>query len=65
MTEAPRIDVKSAHRMVTDRQALLICAYEDERKCQPIRLEHSILMRDLIEQLPWIPKDQRLIFYCT
>ena len=65
MNDGSRIDVETAHRKVVDREALLVCAYEDEERCKSIRLEGSILMRDLIEQLPWMPRDQELIFYCT
>jgi hypothetical protein len=65
MPDAPRIDVTAAHQKVGDGQALLICAYEDEERCHAIRLEGSILMRDLIEQLPWLPREQELIFYCA
>lgn len=65
MNDVPRIDVATAHQKAADGEALLICAYEDEKRCQPIRLENSIVMRELMEQLPWLPREQELIFYCA
>jgi hypothetical protein len=65
MSDAPRMDVETAHRKVVDGEALLICAYEDEERCQSVRLEGSIMMKDLMEQLPWLPREQELIFYCA
>ncbi len=65
MTEAPRIDVVAAHRKVAEGEALLICAYEDESRCNRIRLDGSLTMNDLEEVLAWLPKNKELIFYCT
>jgi hypothetical protein len=65
MSDAPRMDVQTAHQKVVDGEALLICAYEDDERCQSIRLEGSIMMKDLMEQLPWLPREQEFIFYCA
>jgi len=65
MSEAPRISVEEAHRKTNAGEALLICAYEDESRCEPIHLEGSITMSDLNQRLPRLPKEQQLIFYCA
>ena len=65
MSEAPRISVEEAHRKTNAGEALLICAYEDESRCEPIHLEGGITMSELKEQLPRMRKEQQLIFYCT
>ena len=65
MSEAPRISVEEAHRKANAGEALLICAYEDESRCEPIHLENSLTISDLKEQLPRLGKEQQLIFYCT
>lgn len=65
MTEAPRIDVEAAHHKVVAEEALLVCAYEDESRCERIRLDGSLTMSDLQQLLAWLPKSQELIFYCS
>jgi hypothetical protein len=65
MSEAPRISVEEAHRKTNAGEAMLVCAYEDETRCEPIHLEGSITMSELKAQLPSLRKEQQLIFYCT
>ena len=46
---ADRIDVEEARDKVTEGEALLVCAYEDDSKCDRIKL-------DLDDTLPEAPR---------
>jgi hypothetical protein len=63
--EAPRISVEEARRKMASGEALLICAYPDEAKCEGNRLAGSITLSELGARLPTLGKDQELIFYCA
>jgi rhodanese-related sulfurtransferase len=62
---ADRIDVEEARRKVTGGEALLVCAYEDESKCDRIKLEGAISLRDFRAFADSLPKDKEIIFYCA
>lgn len=65
MAEIERIDVEDARRKTkAEGGALLVCAYEDEGKCNKIKLEGAISVAGLRE-LAAVPKDREIIFYCA
>ena len=43
----------------------LVCAYEDEAKCEELRLEGAQTLAELQEREDEVPKDRMLVFYCT
>jgi hypothetical protein len=65
MAEVPRIGVEEARHKVAAGEALLVCAYPDEAKCNRMRLEGSITLSELQSRLPSFAKDQEIIFYCA
>jgi hypothetical protein len=65
MAEVPRISAEEARQRVQSGGALLVCAYDDEAKCGSMRLEAAIMMSELRERLPSLPKDQEIILYCA
>ena len=65
MTEANRIDVHEARRRVTAGDALLVCGYEDEARCQKLALEGAIPLTEFRNRLESVPKDREIIFYCA
>ena len=65
MTDANRIDVHEARRHVTAGEALLVCGYEDEAKCQKIALEGAIPLTQFRARLQSVPNDREIIFYCA
>jgi hypothetical protein len=65
MAEIERIGVAEARRHVTGSGALLVCAYDDEAKCNKIKLEGSISLPAFRSRLAALPKDQEIIFYCA
>jgi hypothetical protein len=65
MAEVERISVDEARGKVTSGGALLVCAYEDEQKCNTIKLEGAISLRGLDSRLAALPKDRAIILYCA
>ncbi len=64
LKDVPRISVAEARQHSLTGQALLICAYENER-CRKIMLEGALRYSELKAQLPDVAKDKELIFYCA
>jgi hypothetical protein len=65
MTEVSRIPVEEAHRKVTARQALLVCGYDDETKCNKIKLEGAMPLKSFESTVSTLPKNQEIVFYCA
>jgi len=63
MVDIQRISVQRAHAKTKAKQALLVCAYEDEAKCQRLNLEGSISFTSLQSRAASLPKTQEIIFY--
>ena len=62
---AERIEVDVARRRASAGEALLVCAYPDETKCDRMRLEGAISLTQLQARAAELPKDRELIFYCA
>ncbi len=65
MAEAIRIPPEETRQKVTSDSALLVCAYEDEEKCNRLLLEGAISLTAFRSQLPGLSKDREIIFYCA
>jgi hypothetical protein len=65
MPEVGRISVQEAREKVTDGQATLVCAYEQDEKCNQIALEGAIPLSRFQKLAPSLPKEQEVIFFCT
>ena len=65
MTEPIRISPQSAREKTTSGQALLICAYDNDKKFNANHLEGAISFSDFRTRLSSLPKDQKIIFYCA
>lgn len=63
MADIERISAQQAHTKIKANQALLVCAYEDEAKCQKLNLEGSISFASLQSRTASLPKTQEIIFY--
>jgi hypothetical protein len=60
-----RVGAVEARGRVRDGRALLVCAYEDEGKCQRLKLEGARTLREVERQMTTLPRDQEIIFYCA
>jgi hypothetical protein len=65
MAEVARIPVQEARQKATGGRALLVCAYEDEAKCDKIKLEGAISLKRFESRLPSLGRNQEIIFYCA
>jgi hypothetical protein len=65
MGDVERIEVDEARRHVAARRALLVCAYEDEAKCDRMRLEGAMSLNEFKRRAAMLPKDREIIFDCA
>jgi hypothetical protein len=63
--EVTRIAPQDAYPLVKSGQALLVCAYANEKICSTIMLEGAISLQEFESRLAGLKKDQPIIFYCT
>jgi len=64
MPDVERISVEDARRRAAEG-ALLACGYEDETKCQRIRLEGALTFGELQRRLDSLSPSQEIILYCA
>ena len=62
---ARRIDPEQGRREVNTGSALLVCAYEDQEKCQKYRLANALSLNELQAQEETLTKDRKILFYCA
>ena len=65
MSQVTRISVGEAREEVTSGRALLVCAYEEEEKCNQVALEGSLSLTRFQERAPTLPRNQEVIFFCA
>ena len=63
--EVTRISPQDAYPQVKSGQALLVCAYANEKTCSTIMLEGAISLKVFESRLAGLKKDQPIIFYCA
>ena len=63
--EVTRISPQDAYPQVKSGQALLVCAYANEKTCSTIMLEGAISLKEFESRLAGLKKDQPIIFYCA
>jgi len=52
-------------RMESDDRPLLVCGYDNDRKCQENAIGGAITYNQFVNQLDQIPKEREIIFYCA
>jgi len=62
---AQRIDPAEARTQVGSGKALLVCAYDDEQKCQQYRLKNALSLSELKAQEGGLSRERRIFFYCA
>jgi hypothetical protein len=65
MPDVSRISVDEARQKVSSEQAKLVCAYEEDWKCNQVALEGSIPLTQFRSSAASLPKDQEVIFFCA
>lgn len=61
---ATRIDVNTARERALRGEAVLVCAYRDEDKCEKLRLDGALTLQELEDRQDELV-DQEIIFYCA
>ena len=62
---APRIEPRDAHEHANHGDALLVCAYDDDDKCQDMSLEGSVPLSAFEEKKDELERTREIIFYCN
>jgi hypothetical protein len=62
---ARRLDAEPARNQVHSGRALLVCAYDQDEKCEKYRLAGGLSLSELQAQEATLPKDREMIFYCA
>ncbi len=62
---AQRVDARTAHEDFESHDALLVCAYDDEKKCRDTGVDEALTMRQFVSRLDSIPKSREIVFYCN
>jgi hypothetical protein len=52
-------------RMESNDPPLLVCGYDNDRKCRDNAIERAITYNEFRNQLDRIPKEREIIFYCA
>jgi hypothetical protein len=61
-----RISPETAHKhLESDRDAMLVCAYEDNKKFEQNHLEGAFSLGEFASQADSLPRDREIIFYCA
>jgi hypothetical protein len=60
-----RLPADQARQRVDSRQALLVCAYDDEEKCRNFLFEGALPLKRLEERLGSLPMETGILFYCA
>jgi hypothetical protein len=63
MAAVERVSAEEARAAVTSGRGLLVCAYDNEAKCQANYIAEAISLQKLREIEGTIPKDREIIFY--
>jgi hypothetical protein len=61
---AERVDANDVKRRM-DAGALLVCAYDDEAKCEKMRVQGAMTLGELRAQASELPRDQEILLYCA
>ncbi len=65
MAEPIRISPEKTRQNVAAGQALLVCAYADDKKFAQYHLEGAIPLSALQSQIEELSRDREIIFYCN
>jgi len=63
MPNADRIDAQQARQRVQSGEALLVCAYDDEKKCRGLGIEEAVTLTELRSRD--IGRDHEIVFFCA
>jgi len=65
MKKHPRISAEETKKKVSSKEALLVCAYEEDEKFKDMQLEGATSYKEFKKKVAALPTDQEIIFYCS
>lgn len=65
MSKTRSIDPQTARDKVRSREAILVCAYDDEDKCRELRLDGALTLTQFLHTLDDRDRRDEIIFYCA
>jgi hypothetical protein len=63
MSEPVRVPPEEARRKVRAKEALFVCAYENDEKFKRMHLEGALSFNEFKNTINSLSKDQEIIFY--
>ncbi len=63
MSEIKRVSPEEVREKIQKGNALLVCAYKDDWKCDKMRLDGSIVLSEFIAGVSEILKEREIIFF--
>jgi hypothetical protein len=63
MSEPVRVPPEEARRKVRAKEALFVCAYENDEKFKRMHLEGALSFNEFKNRIASLSKDQEIIFY--
>ena len=65
MNKPMGIDPTQAREKVRSGQAILVCAYDDVKKCRDIMLDGAVMLAQFKAAADQTGKDREVIFFCA
>lgn len=59
-----RVSAAEVRERLSSSDALLVCAYEDQEKCEKLRLAGALTFNELKAMVTSLSSARELIFYC-
>ncbi len=65
MKKHARVSAEEAKKKVSSKEALLVCAYEEDEEFKKMRLEGATSYKEFKKKVAALPKNKEIIFYCS
>ena len=65
MSDAVRISATDVRARVKSGEALLVCAYDSDKKFKAHHLEGAVSLAEFQTLLPTLAKDKEMVFFCA
>jgi len=66
MPDIPRIEPSEVlKKQGSGKKPWLVCAYDDEARCQQLKIGNSLTLGEFTSNAPTLSKDEEIVFYCA
>lgn len=63
MTQVARVAPEEVYPKIKAGEALLVCAYDDERKFEAFHLDGAMSLNEFRQKLPSLSLEREIVFY--